>query len=43
MQLELKEIYKSFGSGDNKTEVLKGISCTVEEGSMCVLLGPSGS
>ena len=43
MQLTIENIHKSFGSGDNKTEVLRGISCTVESGSICVLLGPSGS
>ncbi len=43
MKLVLEDIHKSFGSGDNRTEVLKGISCTVESGSICVLLGPSGS
>ena len=43
MYLELKNIHKSFGSGDNLTEVLRGISCGVEKGDICVLLGPSGS
>lgn len=43
MNLEIKDIRKSFGQGNNKTEVLKGIDCTVKKGSICVLLGPSGS
>ncbi len=43
MQLKIENIHKFFGSGDNRTEVLKGISCTVDSGSICVLLGPSGS
>lgn len=43
MYLELKNIHKSFGSGYNRTEVLRGISCGVEKGDICVLLGPSGS
>ncbi len=43
MYLELKNIKKSFGGGDNITEVLKGISFEVEKGEICVLLGPSGS
>lgn len=43
MELVLNDIHKSFGSGENRTEVLKGITCTVESGSICVLLGPSGS
>lgn len=43
MNLQLKNIKKSFGNGENKTEVLKGISCTIDKGNICVLLGPSGS
>ena len=43
MYLELENIRKSFGEGENKNEVLKGISCGVEKGHICVLLGPSGS
>lgn len=43
MFLELSGIGKSYGSGDNRVEVLKGINLNVEEGEFCVLLGPSGS
>ncbi|MBR1599751.1 MAG: ABC transporter ATP-binding protein [Lachnospiraceae bacterium] len=43
MFLELSEIKKSFGSADNRVEVLKGIDCEIERGEICVLLGPSGS
>lgn len=43
MYLEINEIRKSFGSGDNRREVLRGITCGVEKGDICVLLGPSGS
>ena len=43
MYLELNQVKKSFGSGENKTEVLKGISCGIKKGDVCVLLGPSGS
>ena len=43
MYLELNQVKKSFGSGENKTEVLKGITCGVKKGDICVLLGPSGS
>lgn len=43
MYLELQHIFKSFGSGENRAEVLKGISCGVKQGDICVLLGPSGS
>lgn len=43
MYLQIQELRKSFGAGDNQTEVLKGISFDVEKGKICVLLGPSGS
>ncbi|MDY5411735.1 MAG: ABC transporter ATP-binding protein [Gemmiger sp.] len=43
MFLELNQIKKSFGSGENRVEVLKGIDLAVEKGELCVLLGPSGS
>ena len=43
MFLELKQIKKSFGSGENRVQVLKGIDLAVEKGEFCVLLGPSGS
>ena len=43
MYLEIKDLHKSFGEGDTKTEVIKGITCGVEKGDICVLLGPSGS
>ena len=41
--IEIKNIHKSFGSGDTKVEVLKGIDISIEKGEFCVLLGPSGS
>ena len=43
MFLELTQIKKSFGSGENRVQVLKGIDLAVEKGEFCVLLGPSGS
>ena len=43
MYLQIQELRKSFGAGDNQTEVLKSISFGVEKGKICVLLGPSGS
>ena len=43
MQLQLNDIWKSFGEGENRTEVLRGISCTIAPGSITILLGPSGS
>ena len=43
MFLEICQIKKSFGAGDSRVEVLKGIQLSVEKGEFCVLLGPSGS
>lgn len=43
MFLEISNIKKTYGDGDNKTEVLKGIDAKIEKGEICVLLGPSGS
>lgn len=43
MFLEINELKKSFGSGENQVEVLKGISFEADKGEICVLLGPSGS
>ena len=41
--LRISGIKKSFGSGENRTEVLRGIDFEVAKGEFCVLLGPSGS
>ena len=43
MFIEINEIKKSYGSGEGRMEVLKGISTQIEKGEFCVLLGPSGS
>ena len=37
--VEYKKIRKAFGSN----EVLKDVSCTVQTGSVTVILGPGGS
>ena len=43
MFIEINDIKKSFGSGESKIEVLKGINIDIAKGEICVLLGPSGS
>ena len=43
MFLEIKNLKKSYGESGNRTEVLKGVSFSVDKGEICVLLGPSGS
>ena len=42
MFLEIKQIKKSFGQGENRVEVLRGIDLSLERGEFCLLLGPSG-
>ena len=37
--IDVKNVYKSFG----QKEILKGISCSVEQGEKVVIIGPSGS
>ncbi|MDE5746923.1 MAG: ABC transporter ATP-binding protein [Acetatifactor sp.] len=41
--IELKDIRKSYGREESRTEVLKGISATIGDGSFTVILGASGS
>lgn len=43
MFIEISGIKKSFGSGESRTDVLKGIDIGIDKGEFCVLLGPSGS
>ena len=38
-----RESKKSFGTGDSRVDVLKGLDLEIERGEFCVLLGPSGS
>lgn len=41
--LVIKDLKKSFGSGEARQEVLRGTNFSVKKGEFCVLLGPSGS
>ena len=43
MFLEIRGIKKSFGTGDSRVNVLKGLDLDIEKGEFCVLLGPTGS
>ena len=38
MFLEIHDLKKSFGSGNNRTEVLKGIEFTANKGEILILL-----
>ena len=41
--IEVKDITKSYGTKENKQQVLKGISLKIEDGEFAVILGASGS
>lgn len=43
MYLEVKDLKKSYGAGEGFTQVLKGVTTTLEKGKMCVIQGTSGS
>ena len=43
MFLQIQGIQKSFGAGDSRVDVLKGLDLDIERGEFCVFLGPSGS
>ena len=43
MYLEVSNLKKSYGEGGSFTEVLKGVSMSVERGDVCVIQGASGS
>jgi lipoprotein-releasing system ATP-binding protein len=41
--LQLKNIRKSYGSGETESEILHGIDLRLERGEFAALIGPSGS
>ena len=41
--IEVKDIHKSYGSGKNQHEVLKGINLAFRQNEFVAILGPSGS
>lgn len=43
MFITVENLKKSYQAGENKNEVLGGISLTLEKGQIGVILGPSGS
>lgn len=43
MDLKLSNVKKSYGTGESRQIVLRGISFELKRGEICVLLGPSGS
>lgn len=41
--INVKNITKTYGTGDDKTHALKGITFNVKEGEFIAIMGPSGS
>ena len=41
--LEVKDLYKTFGTGDTKVEALKNVSFSVSKGEFVAVVGESGS
>src|SRR5947209_650152 len=43
MTIELRNITKTYQTGQMNLQVLKGISFTIADGELCAIMGPSGS
>ncbi len=43
MFVEVKDLKKDYGIGDNTVHVLKGLNFQLEKGEICTVLGPSGA
>lgn len=41
--IDIREITKSYGRGESRFQVLKGLDLTIEDGDFAVILGASGS
>lgn len=41
--IKMEHVYKAYGSGESKTQVLKGVSLEIDEQDFVVILGASGS
>lgn len=41
--IEIEDLYKCYGTGAKKNEVLRGLNLSLEEGSMTTIMGRSGS
>lgn len=42
MYLEVTDVKKSYGEGDGKQQVLRGVSCSLDKGDMASIIGSSG-
>ncbi|MFA6551421.1 MAG: ABC transporter ATP-binding protein, partial [Patescibacteria group bacterium] len=41
--IEIKNVTKTYYTGDVESQVLKGISFTIKDGEFVAIMGPSGS
>jgi multiple sugar transport system ATP-binding protein len=41
-QVTIDHVFKSYGEGAKRVDILKGVSCTLADGELIVLVGPSG-
>lgn len=41
--IKIENVHKSYGTGESRNEVLKGVSFSVKDGDFVVILGTSGS
>ncbi|MES2203329.1 MAG: ABC transporter ATP-binding protein [Patescibacteria group bacterium] len=41
--IEIKDITKTYGTGENAFQALKGVSFKIEDGEFVAIMGPSGS
>lgn len=41
--IEIKDITKTYGTGDTALQALKGVSFTIDDGEFVAIMGPSGS
>ena len=41
--IEVRDVRKSFGSGERRVEALRGVTCRIPKGRCAFIVGPSGS
>ena len=41
--IEVRDVTKTYQTGDIALQVLKGISFRIDDGELCAIMGPSGT